>query len=407
MATDLLTLQEVGKSFGATAEDVAQGLKNITESASEAFVDGSGEKFKLFKELNIDLKEFNKLSPDKQFESFSKSLNAVDNQGRKTAISLALMGEEGFKLSGTMKELAINGPGAKAAVQGLVATEEDIAKMAKLNVQLRKLTTKIGQEFIPALGFAANVTEKSFEALDIWADFMVNADFVQRKLTDAIEGYAFAQRQAVLDEKLRIKSLKEVIKAEKKAADESRAILSTKEERQKEHTARLAELSDQLDAQGPGAGTIKADKDFKANQELTRALLKEENAKVLAFRKIRDKDAADKIKKIKEAEMAVKKIREAESLSRKKDLVSRLRESGQASLNFALEAGSVQAQVLQQEVAGRDSGRLSQADQLEKEIKAEEKENEKKLLKAAEDQVAELKKLNKKTSKNTVRGIRN
>ncbi len=407
VATDLITLQEVGKSFGNTADDMTQGLKNISESVSEAFFDPKIEKARFFKEIGVDIAKIVNLSADKQFEITAKALAGMTDQARRQEIQLFLLSEEGFRLSIVMNELAKNGPAAKAAIQDLVPDDVQIEKMRELTKQVARMKTQLGDKFTPAVGLAADAMNASFLTLDVWADFMVNADFVQRKLTDAIEDYAFAQRQAVLDEKLRIKSLKEVIKAEKKAADESRAILSTKEARQKVHTEKLAELSARLDAQGPGAGTIKADKIFKANQARTRALLEEENAKVLAFRKIRDKDDADKIKKIKAAEMAVKKIREAESLSRKKDLISRLRKSGQASLNFAGEAGSVQAQILQAEVQGRDSGKLSLADKLDAEVKAEEKANNDKQLKLAEDQVELLKKIEKKTSKNNnkVRGI--
>lgn len=407
VATDLIALQEVGKSFGNTADDMTQGLKNISESVSEAFFDPKIEKARFFKEIGVDIAKIVNLSADKQFEITAKALAGMTDQARRQEIQLFLLSEEGFRLSIVMDELAKNGPAAKAAIQDLVPDDVQIEKMRELTKQVTRMKTQLGERFIPAVGLAADGIELLFDGIDVWADFMVNADFVQRKLTDAIEDYAFAQRQAVLDEKLRIKSLKEVIKAEKKAADESRAILSTKEARQKIHTEKLAELSARLDAQGPGAGTIKADKIFKANQARTRALLEEENAKVLAFRKIRDKDDADKIKKIKAAEMAVKKIREAESLSRKKDLISRLRQSGQASLNFAGEAGSVQAQILQSEVQGRNSGKLSLADKLDAEVKAEEKANNEKQLKLAEDQVELLKKIEKKTSKNNnkVRGI--
>ena len=317
VATDLITLQEVGKSFGNTADDMTQGLKNISESVSEAFFDPKIEKARFFKEIGVDIAKIVNLSADKQFEITAKALAGMTDQARRQEIQLFLLSEEGFRLSIVMDELAKNGPAAKAAIQDLVPDDVQIEKMRELTKQVARMKTQLGDKFTPAVGLAADAMNASFLALDVWADFMVNADFVQRKLTDAIENYAFAQRQAVLDEKLRIKSLKEVIKAEKKAADESRAILSTKEARQKIHTEKLAELSARLDAQGPGAGTIKADKIFKANQARTRALLEEENAKVLAFRKIRDKDDADKIKKIKAAEMAVKKIREAESLSRK------------------------------------------------------------------------------------------
>ena len=407
VATDLITLQEVGKSFGNTADDMTQGLKNISESVSEAFFDPKIEKARFFKEIGVDIAKIVNLSADKQFEITAKALAGMTDQARRQEIQLFLLSEEGFRLSIVMDELAKNGPAAKAAIQDLVPDDVQIEKMRELTKQVTRMKTQLGDKFTPAVGLAADAMNASFLTLDVWADFMVNADFAQRKLTDAMENYAFAQRQAVLDEKLRIKSLKEVIKAEKKAADESRAILSTKEARQKIHTEKLAELSARLDAQGPGAGTIKADKIFKANQARTRALLEEENAKVLAFRKIRDKDDADKIKKIKAAEMAVKKIREAESLSRKKDLISRLRQSGQASLNFAGEAGSVQAQILQSEVQGRNSGKLSLADKLDAEVKAEEKANNDKQLKLAEDQVELLKKIEKKTSKNNnkVRGI--
>ncbi len=67
-------LQNLAETFNATSEDMVQGIKNISEISSEAFSAGSGEKFDMFKEINIDLEEFSKLSPDEQFIKFATAI---------------------------------------------------------------------------------------------------------------------------------------------------------------------------------------------------------------------------------------------------------------------------------------------------------------------------------------------
>ena len=105
--------------------------------------------------------------------------------------------------------------------------------------------------------------------------------------------------------------------------------------------------------------------------------------------------------------MAGQKVLDDEARTRKEMLIEKLREAGGSSLNFATDAGSAQAQILQAEVQSRDPNKLSQADALEREIQAEDKAAQMKVIEIAQEQVTELKKLNKKMSKNnnTTRGI--
>jgi len=401
MATHLMTLQEVGKEFGATADDVTQGIKNINESASEAFVDQSGEKFDLFKELKIDLEKFTKLKPDEQLEEISRSLNGVDNQGRKTAISLALMGEEGFKLSNAMKELATNGPAAKAAVQGLVSSEEEIQKMRELTKQLERMKTQLGARFTPAVGFFADAMDASFLTLDVLTGALVGYNVVQAKSIELQDIHNKRMREA---EKIG----REAAKVLKERREEEEKLQQAQFGRKEDHALLLKQLEKELRLnEGKGAGSIQADKDFKLRQKIAKERQNLERLEAIESKRLLDEVESDKIKKIKDTAAMGQKVLDGERLSRKKDLIARLRESGKASLAFAGEAGSVQAQILQAEVQGRDSGKLSLADKLEAEVKAEEKANNDKQLKLAEDQVELLKKIEKKTSKNNnkVRGI--
>jgi len=184
---DLIDLQNVGKQFGATAEDVTQGIKNINESASEAAADGTGEKFELFKELNIDLEEFNKLKPDEQLESFSKSINGVQNQGRRTAIQLALMGEEGFKLSTTFDELAKGADAAKDKVRGLTGAM-DPEKIEKMNKRVQEMKLRFD-------GLINGVLDYGGQAFFLMADGVEAAIFAMHGLNKAQED---------IDERLRV-----------------------------------------------------------------------------------------------------------------------------------------------------------------------------------------------------------
>jgi len=402
MATNLMTLQEVGKEFGATADDVTQGIKNINESASEAFVDQSGAKFDLFKELKIDLEKFTKLKPDEQLEEISRSLNGVDNQGRKTAISLALMGEEGFKLSNAMKELATNGPAAKAAVQGLVSSEEEIQKMRELTKQLERMKTQLGARLTPAVGFFADAMDASFITLDVLTGALVGYNVIQAKSIELQDIHNKRMREA---EKIG----REAAKVLKERREEEEKLQQAQFGRKEDHALLLKQLEKELRLnEGKGAGSIQADKDFKLRQKIATERKKLDKLEAIESKRLLDEVESDKIKKIKDTAAMGQKVLVGERLSRKKDLISRLRESGKASLAFAGEAGSVQAQILQAEVQGRDSGKLSLADKLDAEVKAEEKANNDKQLKLAQDQVLELQRLNRNIKKqnNNVRGIK-
>jgi len=351
-AQRLQDLQNVGRVFGATADDVTQGIKNINESASEAFKDQGGSKFELFKEMNIDLEKFNQLSPDQQFIEFSKALEETDDQGRKTAIRLALMGEEGFKLAVAMEEIAESG-GKVVKEIGSIGGDIDSAQVKEFGEQWRLLglsidgvTDSIVDLFIPII---QGPLEKIVDVLSRYSKLKTDFDF---------EGIEKATQNAQDNEN---------------ALATGRGIAGTKEAKQteKEERARLVEhLADEDRRHERG----RRQREFAHKQEVKEE--EEKNSKIEAERrKQQDRQArADKRvsdRKKRDEESAIKTIKSIGS-ARRRDRLSQLKERGESFGVGAVEAGSAEAARLAAERQLIDPDRRTQIDQLEAAIQEEE-----------------------------------
>ena len=376
---NLANLQGVGKTFGATAEDVTQGIKNINESASEALADGSGEKFDLFKELNIDLVEFNKLKPDEQLESFSKSINGVESQGRRTAIQLALMGEEGFKLATTMDELAVNAEGAKARVEEFTGSlnPEEIKKLNKSVAETKMRFDGVLNTLISAGSSTFNQVGESIE----------NLSYMLFGLNKAQEDYNDAISRTMRKEKALYNQRKKEQKEEAKR-------LSEEENKRKDLAALIKDIQENefKDTTRAGGeddeGSLSTQKKFKELQkeqrDIDEKILESDAKKFRSLKKLESKEKKNK-------ENAIKAIEDIE-LKRKKALIKRLQdESKRGGGAGIIEAGSVEEAELNASLANRDVDKLSRIETFQKEVKAEEKTREQEKLKIAKETLAAIK----------------
>ena len=351
-AQRLQDLQNVGRVFGATADDVTQGIKNINESASEAFKDQGGSKFELFKEMNIDLEKFNQLSPDQQFIEFSKALEETDDQGRKTAIRLALMGEEGFKLAVAMEEIAESG-GKVVKEIGSIGGDIDSAQVKEFGEQWRLLglsidgvTDSIVDSFIPII---QGPLEKIVDVLSRYSKLKTDFDFegIEKAAQDA---------QDIED-----------------ALATGRGIAGTKEAKQaeKEERARLVKHLADEDRRHERGRRLR---EFAHKQEVKEE--EEKNRKIEAERRKQverqaraDKRVSDRKKR--DEESAIKTIKSIGS-ARRRDRLSQLKERGESFGVGAVEAGSAEAARLAAERQLIDPDRRTQIDQLEAAIQEEE-----------------------------------
>jgi hypothetical protein len=378
---NLANLQGVGKTFGATAEDVTQGIKNINESASEALADGKGEKFDLFKELNIDLVEFNKLKPDEQLESFSRSINGVENQGRRTAIQLALMGEEGFKLSTTMDELATNAEGAKAAVEKLTGTmKPETIKQFNQNIAIAKQRLD---------GFLNVIINQGAEAFNEFVEIMHEVGFalsdgveLANDWNDTIDRQTAAAKKLMKQREEAAKNQEIANKKELKDQKELSELIKSIQENEFKDPKRLGGPEDE--------GSLAIQRQFKERQKSAAADKAAQDKKDAALKKSA-KEEAENTKK--NREKAIKGIA-AIGLARKKEFIKRLEEESKRGGPAGLvESGSVEEAEINASLASR-SGGIDRITSLKNEVSAEERkiENEKlKTLKAIRDGVVKNK----------------
>lgn len=373
VAQNLINLQNIGRTFGATAEDVTQGIKNINESASEAFKDASGEKFELFEELNIDLERFNELKPDEQFEAFSRSINGVENQGRRTAIQLALMGEEGFKLAVTMDELATNAEAAKLKVEGFTGslnTEE----LEKLNKSLVESKLRFEGVFNQIVGFGANAFNAVGDSIDKVSFSLFGVLKLHEDLLDVQNAQIEVARKLNIQREEDAK--KDKLAIEKKIKDQKELTellrLATEE---LNDPKRLADIENSPEIQAK----------FKKEQERLEDVKKRARLNELIAQRKEEKQQE------KSKARALKTIADI-GLSRKKEFLKRLQEESKRGGGAGIvEAGSIEAAEIEASLQNRDLGKISKIETIKKQIDAEEKAKSEERLKVAKETLEAIK----------------
>lgn len=376
-AQRLQDLQNLARVFNAEADDMVQGIKNINESISEAFVDQSGEKFDLFKELNVDLAEFESLAPDQQFIAFAKALDGASTQGRRQAIQLAIMGEEGFKLSTTMRALGRDSEAAlnKVANKGGDIDTEQISRFSEqwnlLKISIEGVTDGIVDSFIPVLQGPLDSAVKHFGET---ARIMAGIDF------EGIAARAKEEAEAFNRELAQIRGPHLLINSQE-------AIEGEKAERQR----LTKELARQQEERRRGAGQ----RAFNRRQQVAEEQLK--NRKIEEERKkqeARDKRAAQRVldRQEREKNSAIRTI-ESIGRSKKKERLAELRDRQITGGLSAVEAGSSEAARLAAERSGININERAEIARLEREIAAEEKKIEEDQLKTARESLKALNKI--------------
>ena len=96
---DLIELTAVAAQFGATAEDVGQGLKNVNERLADASLFKTGAAFDAIGLLGLDLEKIMKLDAHERFLEIADALSKVEDASTRVFLSLELGEEEFFKLA--------------------------------------------------------------------------------------------------------------------------------------------------------------------------------------------------------------------------------------------------------------------------------------------------------------------
>lgn len=164
------SMAAVARSVGVEVDNLRDGFNDLSEKTSEAFIalkEGKkdNEYLKVFKELNIDLATFTKLKPDERFEQFADAINRVQDPGRRSAIVMKLMSDEGTKFFpifnkgsaaiAQMRREAVE-MGAVLGPQGAQALGTYNAALSRFSLRIDALANRLGAEALPLLTDALN-----------------------------------------------------------------------------------------------------------------------------------------------------------------------------------------------------------------------------------------------------------
>lgn len=130
---NLIGLQHAAEQTGVSANTLNMALQRMTRRVSEAAM-GTGEAKAAIKELGLDAKELNRLSPDKQFARIADAMNRVGNQSDRVRLAFKVFDSEGVALVNTTR-LGSKGLGemaAEAESLGITVNSIEAKKMEDL-----------------------------------------------------------------------------------------------------------------------------------------------------------------------------------------------------------------------------------------------------------------------------------
>ena len=96
-AEQVQMFQYMAERSGSSLDAVSKAQKTLTSNINDANM-GMTSYIRYFKQLGVDYKELQKMSPEKQFETVAKAIAGLDSQQRKVALSSRIMGRSGSEL---------------------------------------------------------------------------------------------------------------------------------------------------------------------------------------------------------------------------------------------------------------------------------------------------------------------
>lgn len=190
------SLAYVAKIAGVPVEDLRDGLNDLSEKAGEAakaMREGKGatnEYAIVFKELGIDLNRFTKLKPDERFSQFADAIGRVQDPGRRSAIVMKLMSDEGTKFNTIfqMGTARIEAYRKEARELGAVLGKDGVAALgryslasSRFELRVKAIRDAFGQAFTPVV---AELIEELVRAISV--DDIKEAQRVAKQLAKAM-----------------------------------------------------------------------------------------------------------------------------------------------------------------------------------------------------------------------------
>lgn len=158
-AAAINSLRAVAEASGISLGDVDAAVKTLGQSLTVA-AGGGHAAGKALADIGITSKQLAGLSPASQLQLVADALERVDDEGRRSAITLALFGKQGARLGPLLKASAsgLSELERRARSLGLVMSKEDVAAAAEfddtlddLHLQIQAVTNSIGAAVVNVL----------------------------------------------------------------------------------------------------------------------------------------------------------------------------------------------------------------------------------------------------------------
>ena len=130
----LAGLQHIAELSGGSIKGMNEALTKASKRLGEAST-GGGAAAKWLNELNLDVSELQKLSPDELFNEYSDAIGGLNDRGQQLAAISALMGDESRSLIGVIDggSDAINAATEEVTAYGVAISRVDAAKIEMAN----------------------------------------------------------------------------------------------------------------------------------------------------------------------------------------------------------------------------------------------------------------------------------
>lgn len=181
---------------GVNAEMLRASLIKLTRSAQEAG-NGNADLAATFRELGLDARAFGDLSADQQLATIADALNGVEEPGRRVAMTMQLLGEQGPRLASLLGEGSdgIRALGDEASALGIVMSNDAAAageafgdQLEQLKLTMQGVKNTIGLEVMP-------VVSDAIGAFREW--FIANRELIRSSVTNMLRGMASAARTGI------------------------------------------------------------------------------------------------------------------------------------------------------------------------------------------------------------------
>lgn len=168
----LQVFQRVAEHAGVSTATLEKSLQTMTKRLGEAAM-GTGPAAVALKQLGLNIKDLDKMTPDRQFVAIAQALSAIPSQTQKAAMAFAIFGRDGVKMLPMFDRLEeqVREVANESARLALTLSEKQVRNVEKMNDRFTDVwnTIKgIGNQVV------SNLAEPIKSLLDDFIKFVEN-----------------------------------------------------------------------------------------------------------------------------------------------------------------------------------------------------------------------------------------